>query len=119
MHSFSSGFHCLLFDIFYHLLVLFIGNEAFSNCENLISFRIPAGVEMISMASFGGCSSLKELVIPTTVTSIGSSAFSSCSSLETVILPTSIRSIGIEAFGTTIMFLRMILIEINPLSTVL
>lgn len=61
-----------------------IGNNAFSQIENITSVDIPEGVTNIGAWAFASCSDLVNVTIPSTVTLIGSRAFYGCTSLETV-----------------------------------
>lgn len=58
-----------------------IGNAAFYNCPNLTSVTLPSTLKTIDAAAFYGCSSLKEITIPETVTKIGKNAFGNCVNL--------------------------------------
>lgn len=75
-----------------------IGENAFSDCDDLTSIEIPNSVTGIDLYAFGSCSNLKSIEIPSSVTSIGSSAFQGCDSLTSIEIPSSVTSIGIFAF---------------------
>ena len=70
----------------------------FSEFTDLVSFKIPYGVDSINNCTFYGCTSLTSISIPNSVTSIGRDAFSNCSSLISIIIPNSILSIDQYAF---------------------
>ena len=52
-----------------------IGNDAFYECDNLISVSIPETVREIGDSAFCSCESLREIVIPDSVSKIESYAF--------------------------------------------
>ena len=58
-----------------------IGNNAFSDCDDLTSVTIPASVTSIGNGAFSNCDDLTSVTIPASVTSIGYSAFSGCTGL--------------------------------------
>ena len=76
-----------------------IDNEAFYDCESLISVVIPSSVTKIGVEAFRGCTSLTSLVIEEGVTEIGYSAFYDCTSLTNVVIPSSVTEIGTFAFA--------------------
>ena len=79
-------------------LVTGIGEEAFSDCDNLISVTIPDSVTSIGGRAFFDCGKLTSIVIPNSVTSIGEAAFERCSGLTSITIPDSVTSIGARAF---------------------
>lgn len=64
-----------------------IGDEAFSDCNELKSIIIPSYVKRIGYCAFKGCIGLTKISIPSTVKKIGEGAFSYCSQLEEFIFP--------------------------------
>lgn len=52
---------------------------------DLISYKIPKNIEVISKYAFIGCENLEKIIIPTSVKHILSSAFYGCASLEEII----------------------------------
>ena len=72
-----------------------IGYQAFKNCSDLTSVKMPS-VTSIGREAFSSCSNLTSVAIPS-VTSIGRSAFVSCKSLTSVDMPL-VTSIGVNAF---------------------
>ena len=75
-----------------------IGQNAFKDCEKLISIDIPSSVNSIGYGVFYGCSRLSSITIPESVTNIGDAAFFNCSSLTSISIPESVTSIGYNAF---------------------
>ena len=59
-----------------------IGDEAFMNCENLMTITIPESVEVIGASAFEYCKSLKSIFIPKNVKEIKNCAFGSCYQLQ-------------------------------------
>ena len=76
-----------------------IGDDAFRECEMLISVKIPNGVVSIGECAFYRCPLLTSVVIPDSVTSIGSHAFCQCECLTTVSIPYGVPSIGNYTFA--------------------
>ena len=76
-----------------------IGDDAFRECEMLISVKIPNGVVSIGECAFYRCPLLTSIVIPDSVTSIGSQAFWQCECLTTVSIPYGVPSIGNYTFA--------------------
>lgn len=75
-----------------------IGENAFFECDTIISVTIPNGVMSIGSYAFYDCFNLASVAIPNSVTKIGESAFCYCSSLTSVIIPDGVVSIGETAF---------------------
>ena len=65
---------------------LYIKEEAFINCSELVSVTIPDTVLEIRERAFGGCKNLASIEIPFAVRLIGPSAFYGCESLERVVI---------------------------------
>lgn len=61
-----------------------IGIEAFSDCLNLSSPKLPDHLESIESSAFTNCKSIKEIKIPSEVSYIGNYVFNGCSELEEV-----------------------------------
>lgn len=76
-----------------------IGDDTFTDCDDLRSIEIPDSVASIGGGAFYMCSLLESIEIPDSVTSIGDSAFYSCYSLEEIVIPDSVEYIGWAAFG--------------------
>ncbi|MCR4586022.1 MAG: leucine-rich repeat protein, partial [Lachnospiraceae bacterium] len=67
--------------------VKFIGDYAFTRCNNLTDITIPFGVETISDAAFSRCEKLSGISIPESVTDIGVAAFDRCKKISEICLP--------------------------------
>ena len=57
---------------------LYIGSEAFINCDKLKKVIIPEGLLAIEYRAFWGCASLKEISIPNSVKQMGNQCFCGC-----------------------------------------
>ncbi len=77
----------------------FIGCDAFSGCNRLISITIPNSVTSIGYDAFYGCAGLTSIEIPNSITSIGDYAFAVCGGLTGIEIPNSVTSIGDYAFS--------------------
>lgn len=75
-----------------------IGEQAFSNMEELESVKIAGSVHKIRERAFSGCRNLTELVLEEGLTEIGQEAFIGYCGLETVSFPNSLKTIGDYAF---------------------
>lgn len=76
-----------------------IGSFAFFNCSALQSVLIPATVRVIGNYAFCRCSSLTALEFERGVATVGDGAFSYCSALSSVSLPNSITVLGSWVFS--------------------
>ena len=75
-----------------------IGNGAFYECADLVSFIIPNSVTSIGDNAFRGNGSLSSVTIPNSVISIGKNAFDFCRALTSITIPNSVTTIGNDAF---------------------
>lgn len=75
-----------------------VGDNAFAECEDIMSVAIPSGVTSIGRSAFYGCTSLTSVTVPYGVSTIGDGAFNSCSSLVSADLPSSVTYLGSQAF---------------------
>ncbi len=71
--------------------------DAFSHCTELISIKLPSGVQTISSNAFFRCRYLNSVTIPNGVTKIESSAFEE-SGLTSVTLPNTLQSLKSYVF---------------------
>lgn len=78
-----------------------LGANAFYNCINLTSFRIPSGITEIKANTFYNCRSLTGVEIPSTVTIIRSDAFSGCAAMTSITIPSNVQNIESGAFGNS------------------
>lgn len=74
-----------------------IGREAFSLCKKLSDITLPSGKCEIKQGAFTGGDVLKKVKLPRVTTDL-TEMFYGCDSLETVILPESLSKIGQFAF---------------------
>ncbi len=77
-----------------------IGNNAFSDQEQIQSIKLPSSITKIGNNAFYNCTGLKKINIPDKVTHIGEYAFAYCGLLNVSIsIPAKIKWIGIGAFS--------------------
>ncbi|MBR5643967.1 MAG: leucine-rich repeat domain-containing protein [Salinivirgaceae bacterium] len=82
-------------------LVTYIDKEAFLDCENMKSVKLPAYLKGFGEYAFKNCTALESIVIPDSVSSIGDAAFYGCSSLKSIAFGKSVKTIGMSAFEKT------------------
>jgi len=70
-----------------------IGHNAFCGCSSLTSITIPNGVTYIGAYAFDGCHNLKSINIPNTVVCLDEGCFGACKELTTVFIPNSVMYI--------------------------
>ena len=75
-----------------------IADNAFQNCEKIVSISLPDTISSIGWDAFSGCSSLQKINIPEKVSYIGANAFSQCRSLESINIPDGIEYIDGRTF---------------------
>ncbi len=80
-------------------LITEIGDNAFSENENLITLQIPDTVKKIGAGAFAGCTRLKNINLPKSLTAINNSTFFCCYVLDKITIPEGVTSIGSNAFG--------------------
>ena len=78
-----------------------IGNEAFSDCESLVSAELAEGITSIGDGAFTACRDLEKINIPNSVTSIGYDAFYSCWALTSLELPSGLSKLESSAVSFT------------------
>lgn len=70
--------------------ITYLGQFAFSDCENLTTVSLPSTLEEIGQQVFQRCSGLLSINIPDSVHTIGKWPFEKCTSLQSVHLPAGI-----------------------------
>ena len=76
-----------------------IGDNSFSNCFNLKSITLSNSLENIGYGAFANCENLSEIDIPNTVTDIDRWAFSNCNKLNFITIPDSVTYLGSDTFN--------------------
>lgn len=71
---------------------------AFEYSANLLSVKIPVGVERIKKQAFAECKNLKTITFPYSLVSIENDSFRDCVNLEKINIPDSVCYIGQYAF---------------------
>ncbi len=79
----------------------FIGNFAFSGCNELQNINIPASVQIIGLGAFSNSGLTGADLSNTSINVVSSYLFKDCTALESVALPDSVTSIGEYAFYNT------------------
>ncbi len=72
--------------------------EAFMNCTNITSVRIPDTFGYIPEGAFANCTSLTDVYLPETIGGIDVGAFYKCTSLKNINLSDNLTYIGTGAF---------------------
>ncbi len=70
-----------------------IGDEAFSNCENMTSISLPNSVKTLGKSVFEECRALATVKLPSELTSCGSALFEYCHALASITLPANMTAI--------------------------
>ena len=78
-----------------------IGNDAFSDCESLVSAELAEGITSIGDGTFTACRDFEKINIPNSVTSIGYDAFYSCWALTSLELPSGLSKLESSAVSFT------------------
>lgn len=76
-----------------------IGNEAFKNCEQILTLNIPESVEKIGTNCFESLSSLSYLTLSPNLKVIPRNAFAFCKKLKRVNIPEGVETIELDAFA--------------------
>lgn len=79
--------------------VVGLGNELFSDCENLRSIVIPGSVASIGRFAFSNCAALEKVTLSDGLIRIDGYAFYECYELRSIEIPDSVESIGTGAFS--------------------
>ncbi len=85
-------------ELQYFTRLKFLGEKAFSHCDNLKSITIPGSVEKISRFAFNACYSLTDVNILDGVKIIEYGAFDICGNIENIIIPSSVEKISASSF---------------------
>lgn len=94
----EAFYGCAISSITIPNSVKYLGDDIFSGCGKLKSFKGGESVEIIGDNAFQGCNSLTEITIPNSVTKIGNYAFWECNNLRKVVMGNSLKTIGNDAF---------------------
>ena len=77
--------------------VTYIGDYAFSECENLTNVVLPDSIKTIGYGAFLSCR-FTNITIPNNVESIQMNAFDGCENLTSITIPSSVEMIDYSAF---------------------
>lgn len=75
-----------------------IGEDAFFNCEKLVTATLPEGMSSLDFASFRQ-SGLRYVSIPESLKSIAHASFARCKNIESIVLPEGVESLELDAFA--------------------
>ena len=75
-----------------------ISENAFADCEALVSVTLPDTVTEIGEYAFSGCESLEEVALPAGLRRIGDAAFYRCNALTGIALPDAVCEVGRNPF---------------------
>ncbi len=78
--------------------VLYIGEESFMHCTNLINITLPSQLKQISNFAFYECNNLSGMTLPETVETIEVYAFFNCTNMTHLNLPEKVTVIPRYAF---------------------
>ncbi len=90
-----------------------IGEEAFCECEYLTSVTLPSSVTVIGEDAFCDCIGLTSITLPDGLKTIGEGAFDYCEKLKSITIPSSVTTIGEYAFGDCPLLTSIIVDEDN------
>ena len=79
-----------------------IGDYAFDVCYNLASVKFNEGLETIGEGAFELCVSITNIKFPNSLKTIDMGAFFACDGLDFVNIPANVTSVGDAAFGYSI-----------------
>jgi len=100
--DYSAFFGCKRLECVELPRLQWMGISAFSRCEKLAEFVLPATLQEIPNWAFD-FNAFTKILVPNSVKRIGDQAFYNCGNLEQVIIPSSVDDICTEAFvGTQI-----------------
>lgn len=86
-----------LYDVILPDSVVKVGSNAFENCTALKSININK-IHTLGECAFTGCSSLHDITLGESIGYIPNAAFLGCSALEEIVIPKNITYIGCECF---------------------
>lgn len=75
-----------------------IGEQSFSDCDELKSVEIPNGVKTIRRRTFSGCNKLQSVFLSRSVQTVGEGAFNGCFELNRVVYQNRNISFAAKAF---------------------
>ncbi len=78
--------------------MLYIGEYAFAECDNLKSVELPGTLKVLGEGAFRDCTSLERIVFPDELEVIPAYAFAGCTSLKEIVIPASVKKIDQSAF---------------------
>lgn len=78
-----------------------IGENAFRNCNEVTSVKIPDSIKYIDTAAFYNCSGITSIKIPDGIEKLGGSVFYGCTSLEDITIPEKAGYMFANAFYNT------------------
>ncbi len=81
-----------------------LDNEAFM-CNQMKTFTIPKGIQVIGHKCFAHCHNLEEIILPQTLKFIGNRAFADCPNLKTVTFPNNAIDYCADSFDESVIFI--------------
>lgn len=75
-----------------------IGNMAFQNASQIVTFKFPSKLSLIGEYAFDCCTALTKIELPDSLLTISKGAFANCTSVTTLKLPDKLKEIGDSAF---------------------
>lgn len=79
--------------------VVYIGEDAFADCDFLEKIELPPSVEELALGAFANCDELVEIKLNEGLKHIDTWVFISCPKLKTLYLPSTLERVGWAAFG--------------------
>ncbi len=76
-----------------------IGHSAFTDCDSLTFFEVPATCVSIGEYAFRDCDYLNSVVLNEGLVDIQTEAFASCESLASITIPSTVEVLGARAFS--------------------
>lgn len=94
-----NGLKDRIFTVAIGKFVTSVGNNAFAECEELKSIKLPVSLKFIGDNAFQYCTCLESVEFPQQLTSVGCSAFKDCRQLRKLEFPHSLSYIGDYCFS--------------------